>query len=51
MIYISVWVPGKERSDPNRLRYATPEFYFKTQDEMYKLFKEISPRLLKTLEK
>ena len=31
---------GKERSDPNRLRYATPEFYFKTQDEMYSLFKE-----------
>ena len=31
---------GKERSDPNRLRYATPEFYFKSQDEMYKLFKE-----------
>jgi DNA polymerase-3 subunit alpha len=31
---------GKERSDPKRLRYATPEFYFKTQDEMYKLFKE-----------
>ena len=31
---------GKEMSDPNRLRYATPEFYFKSQDEMYKLFKE-----------
>jgi len=31
---------GKERSDPNRLRYATPEFYFKTQDEMFKLFNE-----------
>jgi len=30
---------GKERDDPNRLRYATPEFYFKSQDEMYKLFK------------
>jgi len=30
---------GKERSDPNRLRYATPEFYFKSQDEMHKLFK------------
>ena len=30
---------GKERSDPNRLRYATPEFYFKTQDEMHHLFK------------
>ena len=31
---------GKERSDPNRLRYATPEFYFKSQDEMHKLFKD-----------
>ena len=31
---------GKERSDPNRLRYATPEFYFKSQDEMYNLFKD-----------
>ena len=31
---------GKERSDPNRLRYATPEFYFKSQDEMYDLFKQ-----------
>ena len=30
---------GKERSDPNRLRYATPEFYFKSQDEMHNLFK------------
>ena len=31
---------GKERSDPNRLRYATPEFYFKSQDEMHNLFKD-----------
>ena len=31
---------GKERSDPNRLRYATPEFYFKSQDDMHTLFKE-----------
>ena len=31
---------GKERSDPKRLRYATPEFYFKNQDEMHRLFKE-----------
>ena len=31
---------GKERSDPNRLRYATPEFYFKSQDEMFNLFKK-----------
>jgi len=32
---------GKDRNDPNRLRYATPEFYFKSQDEMYKLFKDV----------
>ena len=31
---------GKMRNDPNRLRYATPEFYFKSQDEMYHLFKD-----------
>ena len=31
---------GKERDDPKRLRYATPEFYFKSQDEMHKLFKD-----------
>ena len=32
---------GKERDDPNRLRYATPEFYFKTQDQMYEMFKNV----------
>ena len=32
---------GKERNDTNRLRYATPEFYFKSQDEMHKLFKGV----------
>ena len=32
---------GKDRNDPNRLRYATPEFYFKSQDEMHKLFKDV----------
>ena len=32
---------GKDRDDPNRLKYATPEFYFKTQDEMYSLFKDV----------
>jgi len=31
---------GKSRSDPNRQRYATPEFYFKSQDEMWKSFKD-----------
>ena len=32
---------GKKRSDPNRLRYATPEFYFKSQYEMKELFSDI----------
>ena len=32
---------GKDRDDPNRLRYATPEFYFKTQDQMYEMFKDV----------
>ncbi|MBF88684.1 MAG: DNA polymerase III subunit alpha [Candidatus Marinimicrobia bacterium] len=31
---------GKDRDDPKRQRYATSEFYFKTQDEMWKLFKD-----------
>jgi DNA polymerase-3 subunit alpha len=39
---------GKERDDPNRLRYATPEFYFKSQDEMYNLFKEFPDALENT---
>jgi len=39
---------GKERSDPKRLRYATPEFYFKSQDEMYRLFKEFPEALENT---
>ena len=32
---------GKDRDDPNRLRYATPEFYFKTQDQMFHMFKDV----------
>ena len=39
---------GKERSDPNRLKYATPEFYFKSQDEMYHLFKDFSKAIENT---
>ena len=31
---------GKELSDKNRLRYEPRQFYIKTQDEMYKLFKD-----------
>ncbi|MFQ6615719.1 MAG: DNA polymerase III subunit alpha [Fidelibacterota bacterium] len=29
---------GKDRDDPKRQRYATPEFYLKSQDQMRKLF-------------
>ncbi|MCH7611963.1 MAG: DNA polymerase III subunit alpha [Candidatus Marinimicrobia bacterium] len=39
---------GKERDDPNRLRYATPEFYFKSQDDMYTLFKDYPEALANT---
>ena len=39
---------GKDRDDPNRLRYATPEFYFKTQDEMYHMFKHVPEALENT---
>ncbi len=39
---------GKDRDDPNRQRYATPEFYFKSQDEMWRLFKEYPQALENT---
>jgi len=32
---------GKERNDTNRMKYATDEFYLKSQDEMYELFGDI----------
>jgi DNA polymerase III subunit alpha len=32
---------GKERNDPNRMRYATDQFYLKSQDEMHSLFGDI----------
>lgn len=32
---------GKERNDKNRMRYATDEFYLKSQDEMHALFRNI----------
>lgn len=31
---------GKDRDDPKRQRYATPEFYVKSQDQMFRLFKD-----------
>ena len=36
---------GKDRDDPNRQRYATPEFYFKSVDEMFALFKDVPQAL------
>jgi len=33
---------GKERNDPNRMRYATDQFYLKSQDEMHSLFGDIT---------
>lgn len=39
---------GKDRNDPRRLKYATPEFYIKSQDEMFKLFKDIPEALENT---
>ncbi|MBN2426158.1 MAG: DNA polymerase III subunit alpha [Calditrichaceae bacterium] len=31
---------GKDRDDPNRMRYGTSELYLKSPDEMYQLFKD-----------
>jgi len=39
---------GKDRSDPKRLKYATPEFYIKSQDEMFTLFKDMPEALENT---
>jgi len=40
---------GKNRDDPNRQRYATPEFYLKSTDEMFALFREVPEALENTL--
>jgi DNA polymerase-3 subunit alpha len=41
---------GKTLSDPNRMRFATDQFYFKSYEEMLKLFGEIPEALERTLE-
>jgi DNA polymerase-3 subunit alpha len=41
---------GKTLSDPNRMRFATDQFYFKPYEEMLKLFGEIPEALERTLE-
>ena len=39
---------GKHLSDKNRLKYAGNEFYFKSQDEMFSLFKQFPEALENT---
>jgi DNA polymerase-3 subunit alpha len=41
---------GKTLSDPNRMRFATDQFYFKSYEEMLKLFGEIPEALERTVE-
>ncbi len=41
---------GKALSDPNRMKFATDQFYFKSYDEMMKVFAEIPEALDRTLE-
>lgn len=41
---------GTLLSDPNRMRYASPEFYLKTAAEMQQLFKEFPEALSNTVE-
>ncbi|MCD6167266.1 DNA polymerase III subunit alpha [bacterium] len=41
---------GKDYDDPNRLRYATQELYFKSSDEMFQLFSDLTEAVENTLE-
>ena len=41
---------GKDRDDPNRLRYNTDQVYFKSQDEMTNTFSEYPDAITKTSE-
>jgi DNA polymerase-3 subunit alpha len=36
---------GKTMSDPNRMRFSTPEFFIKTREQMMKLFGEVEHAL------
>jgi DNA polymerase-3 subunit alpha len=40
---------GKDRDDPNRMRYGTDELYMRSADEMYELFKDKPEVLENTL--
>ncbi|HZQ52739.1 MAG TPA: DNA polymerase III subunit alpha [Bryobacteraceae bacterium] len=39
---------GKTMSDPNRMRFTTPDFYLKSRSEMMKLFGEVEDALDRT---
>ncbi len=41
---------GKTMSDPNRMRFTTPEFYLKTREEMLSLFSDFEDSLDRTWE-
>ena len=41
---------GKRRDDPNRLRFQTDAFYFRTPEEMAELFSEVPEALRSTVE-
>jgi DNA polymerase-3 subunit alpha len=41
---------GKDRDDPDRMRYNTQELYLKSPEEMYKLFKDRPDVVERTLE-
>ncbi|MGB7760035.1 MAG: DNA polymerase III subunit alpha [Bryobacteraceae bacterium] len=41
---------GKMMSDPNRMRWNTPDFYLKTRDEMMELFGELEDAVDRTWE-
>src|SRR2546427_401272 len=40
--------PGKTMSDPQRMRFATDQFYFKTAEEMAQVFRELPDALERT---
>jgi len=40
---------GKDRSDTNRLQYQPEQFYIKSTDEMYKIFKDVPQALENTV--
>ena len=41
---------GKDRNDTNRLKYEPHQFYIKSADEMYKLFKDVPQALENTVQ-